>query len=671
MGFLARSCHYKLVLAQLVAFAFLCAYLHIHPYKSARHHWLGALAMAIPALGVSWALAGKAESVERRNTNDDSYDTWGLLIVHLSIFVPIVLGFVFAVLSIIWHLVTAFLQKSADAIAYAAHEAAALAHLKQKHATKQKQMAREKMQRMKAGVGRKHTLLALDVGGGVGGGGGSGASGGGARRVDTEMTGMTDLSRDSRMMRASLISSLNRDSARRSGRRASIASMRGSSRRQRSSVRRRRSSFGDSRSFLRDVSGGAEQLERFDSTFSDMRRLSLASSVSAGGGAERAPGPSMGPAISPHAGSQLSSPADSMTHRSTHGIERKDTFTMADQLNRRASMALAEAQEIRDSLGGFHPNEEARLRSRAKLKRALQKLKEQQKKKKAGKTAAEDVALAVLTTQRKRKGKGKGTFLKRVSSMGKREHGGAKGREARRRARRRKSEFSENGDNSGRKSKKKSRRKSNARPRRKTVMVSSLESIGECSGENGAVEDDKRTQRKKRMRRATVQAGRRGSLHVRLEKFKQRMNSLQNVKEAEAADLDDADEGGAAKQRDAPKTDREALVRFYQRVAPDKVANVDAMHVSMRSRSDCSYPSAIVICHLLVVFSNFQFSFSYSINKFRGQAHKMYLVIGAMFPNETIERPAGSKAAAAVVRAVHSKDFGHADPKKDDAFIKI
>ena len=58
--------------------------------------------------------------------------------------------------------------------------------------------------------------------------------------------------------------------------------------------------------------------------------------------------------------------------------------------------------------------------------------------------------------------------------------------------------------------------------------------------------------------------------------------------------------------------------------------------------------------------------------KFENQREKMYLVLQTMFPNETIERPAKSKAAVRFIRAVHSREWGHADSKKDGgAFIKI
>ena len=52
IGFMARSCHYKLLLSQLVAFGFLGAFLIVRPYRRQKHHVFQAIAMLIPALGM-------------------------------------------------------------------------------------------------------------------------------------------------------------------------------------------------------------------------------------------------------------------------------------------------------------------------------------------------------------------------------------------------------------------------------------------------------------------------------------------------------------------------------------------------------------------------------------------------------------------------------------------
>ena len=127
IGFMARTCHYKLLMAQLVSFAFILLFFSVSPYRSRRHHWLQVVAMIIPALGMSWALVGRAESAEAADKGGTGYDVYGLVFVHSMLVVPLACVALFTLAATCWLLLKGLLHASADALAYAAHQAAALA----------------------------------------------------------------------------------------------------------------------------------------------------------------------------------------------------------------------------------------------------------------------------------------------------------------------------------------------------------------------------------------------------------------------------------------------------------------------------------------------------------------------------------------------------------------
>ena len=160
IGFLARSCHYKLLLAQLVAFAFLGVFLSVRPYRRSHHHWYGAISMCIPALGMSWALTGRAEKVAETSLEGAGYDTWGLLVVHVALLVPVVVHALFGFVSTIVLFVKALCRRSADKIAFAARQTAALAALKLAQ-RELKQLEREEKKQKKK-VKRKKTKTVMD-----------------------------------------------------------------------------------------------------------------------------------------------------------------------------------------------------------------------------------------------------------------------------------------------------------------------------------------------------------------------------------------------------------------------------------------------------------------------------------------------------------------------------
>ena len=149
IGFMARSCHYKLLMSQLVSFAFILLFFTISPYRSKRHFWLQAVSMIIPALGMSWALVGRAESAADAAKGGTGYDVYGLIIIHLLLIAPVIAGALFGLLATLWLLVKAALLRSADAIAFAAHQTAALAahnkeRLRRKTVTEKKKREEEK-----------------------------------------------------------------------------------------------------------------------------------------------------------------------------------------------------------------------------------------------------------------------------------------------------------------------------------------------------------------------------------------------------------------------------------------------------------------------------------------------------------------------------------------------
>ena len=146
IGFMARSCHYKLLMSQLIAFAFLMVFLSVKPYRKKKHHWFQAIAMTIPGLGMSWALVGRAESREEAGKGGTGYDTYGLIIVHLALIAPVLAGAIYALLSTLWMLLKAVLNAASDAIKFAAHEAAAAAQLTSSKA----KLKEEKKKRLRA-----------------------------------------------------------------------------------------------------------------------------------------------------------------------------------------------------------------------------------------------------------------------------------------------------------------------------------------------------------------------------------------------------------------------------------------------------------------------------------------------------------------------------------------
>ena len=113
------------------------------------------------------------------------------------------------------------------------------------------------------------------------------------------------------------------------------------------------------------------------------------------------------------------------------------------------------------------------------------------------------------------------------------------------------------------------------------------------------------------MRRASAMASRRGSLAGRLDAFKAKtasnkakMIDLAHKEGHKAVDKKKEKLKEEAKALGPPKDHREALTRFYGRVAPDKLAFVGQI-----------------------------------LKRFEGNSEKMYTLLGSMFPGELIERP--------------------------------
>ena len=70
---------------------------------------------------------GRAESAEAADKGGTGYDVYGLVFVHSMLVVPLACVALFTLAATCWLLLKGLLHASADALAYAAHQAAALA----------------------------------------------------------------------------------------------------------------------------------------------------------------------------------------------------------------------------------------------------------------------------------------------------------------------------------------------------------------------------------------------------------------------------------------------------------------------------------------------------------------------------------------------------------------
>ena len=104
LGFLSSSCYVKLLMAQIISFAFLLLFLSVHPYRRKLHNLLQGFVMSVPVFTVGWGLAGGWENAEHalnaaETDRHVSYDEMSLVALHGAIIVPPVLMALFTLFS--------------------------------------------------------------------------------------------------------------------------------------------------------------------------------------------------------------------------------------------------------------------------------------------------------------------------------------------------------------------------------------------------------------------------------------------------------------------------------------------------------------------------------------------------------------------------------------------
>ena len=105
-GFLARTCRMKIVAALVLALLFLIVYLYARPYKRLHHTIMQGLAMTLPILSMSWALAGGWEDALRQSDAGldadaaaSEYDGLVMVVLHALLVAPPVLVGLFTIAS--------------------------------------------------------------------------------------------------------------------------------------------------------------------------------------------------------------------------------------------------------------------------------------------------------------------------------------------------------------------------------------------------------------------------------------------------------------------------------------------------------------------------------------------------------------------------------------------
>ena len=91
VGFLSSSCYVKMLVALLLALAFLWLFLLKRPYRSNLNNVFQSLTMVVPVVGLAYGLAGGWEKAETKAGTDNvhaAYDSVSLLVIHTLIIVP-------------------------------------------------------------------------------------------------------------------------------------------------------------------------------------------------------------------------------------------------------------------------------------------------------------------------------------------------------------------------------------------------------------------------------------------------------------------------------------------------------------------------------------------------------------------------------------------------------
>ena len=113
-GIFARRCYTKLFFAQGVSLSFLLLFVISRPYRRFTHTLMQTVAMVVPILSGTWALAGGWEREQNQmraifagddetsNEEDVAYDSTAVIALHSVLFIPPILVAMFTVCSSAW-----------------------------------------------------------------------------------------------------------------------------------------------------------------------------------------------------------------------------------------------------------------------------------------------------------------------------------------------------------------------------------------------------------------------------------------------------------------------------------------------------------------------------------------------------------------------------------------
>ena len=87
MGFVSKSCHIKILVAQLLSLVFLLLFVYTRPYRLIFHNIAQLLGMVLPVIGLAYSFAGGWESALRQGGGDTTaavaHDSLSLVIIHV------------------------------------------------------------------------------------------------------------------------------------------------------------------------------------------------------------------------------------------------------------------------------------------------------------------------------------------------------------------------------------------------------------------------------------------------------------------------------------------------------------------------------------------------------------------------------------------------------------
>ena len=107
VGFFSRSCYIKLLVALIIALAFLVIFLWHRPYRRGFHNLIQGLGMTAPIVGLSYAFAGGWEEAAAECGIHDveksvAYDSVSLAVVHFILIAPPIVMGLFTICATFW-----------------------------------------------------------------------------------------------------------------------------------------------------------------------------------------------------------------------------------------------------------------------------------------------------------------------------------------------------------------------------------------------------------------------------------------------------------------------------------------------------------------------------------------------------------------------------------------